>query len=155
MIISEVTFEFLSILMRYWFLFLILLILYNVIKNALAEYRFTRKNIESNVVHLYWLKMLECPDNKVIGNMVGLRHSNTVGCSKMCDIFLPFDGVSKNHCLLKYDGSGFVIQDLKSVYGTFVNGEEIKRHKKPIENGDVITVGTCSIQLVIEEGEAL
>lgn len=150
---TEATFEFLSIMMRYWFLFLIVLILFNLVKNALAEYRFTRRNVESNVVHLYWLKMLECPDNKVIGNMVGLRHSNTVGCSKICDIFLPFDGISKSHCLLKYDGTGFYIKDLKSVYGTFVNGEDIGRHKVNLTNGDVITVGTCSIQLVIEEGD--
>lgn len=152
---TEATFEFLSIIMRYWFLLLILLILYNVIKNALAEYRFTKRSVESNVVHLYWLKMLECPDKKVIGNMVGLRHSNTVGCSKMCDIFLPFDGISKNHCMLKYDGTGFYIKDLKSDYGTFLNGEDIKRHKSPVHNGDVISVGTCSVQLVIEEGEKL
>lgn len=152
---SQETFEFLSIMMRYWFLFLILLILFNVIKNALAEYRFTKRSVESNVVHLYWLKMLECPDNKVIGNMVGLRHSNIIGCSKMSDIFLPFDGISKNHCLLRFDGAGFYIKDLKSEYGTFVNGEDIKRHKKAVVNGDVITLGTCSVQLVIEEGEKL
>lgn len=152
---SGETFEFLSIIMRYWFLLLILLILYNVIKNALAEYRFTKRNVESNVVHLYWVKMLECPDSRVIGNMVGLRHSNIVGCSKICDILLPFNGVSKTHCLLKYDGEGFYVKDLKSEYGTFVNGEEIKRHKTRIEDGDVITIGTCSIQLIIEKEERL
>lgn len=147
------TYDFLSMIMSYWFLFLILLILYNVVKNAWAEYRFTRMSVESNVVQLYWLKMLECPDKKVVGNMVGLRHANTVGCSKLCDIFLPFDGVSKNHCLLKYDGTGFYVKDLKSEYGTFVNGEDVKRHKQVLENGDVITIGTCSIQLVIEKDE--
>lgn len=147
---SPETFEFLSITMRYWFLFLVLLILFNVIKNAWAEYRFTRKGVESNVVHLYWLKMLECPDDDVVGNMVGLRHANTVGCSKMCDIFLPFEGISKNHCLIKYKGDEFYIKDLKSHYGTFVNGEEVKR--RTLENGDVITLGSCSVQLVVEEG---
>lgn len=153
MTISEETFEFLSIMMRYWFLFLILLILYNLVKNAIAEYRFTKRNVESNVVHLYWLKMLECPDEKLVGNMVGLRHANIIGCSRSCDVILPFDGVSKNHCLIKYDGEGFFVKDLKSQYGTFINGEDIKRHKTHIENGDVITMGTCSIQLVIEKGE--
>lgn len=149
---SKETFEFLSIIMRYWFLFLILLILFNVVKNAWEEYLFTRKNVESNVVHKYWLKMLECPDKRVISNMVGLRYSNTVGCSKMCDIFLPFKGISKNHCIIRYKGDAFYVKDTKSQYGTFVNGEEIKR-KRVLENGDVITLGTCSVQLVIEEGD--
>ncbi|MBQ5849958.1 MAG: FHA domain-containing protein [Lachnospiraceae bacterium] len=151
--ISAETFEFLSIIMRYWFLFLILLILYHVIKNAIAEYRFTKRNVESNVVHLYWLRLLECPDEQLVGNMVGLRHSNIIGCSKTCDVVLPYDGVSKNHCLMKYDGEGFYIKDLKSQYGTFINGEEIKRHKIHVAGGDVITIGTCSIQLIIEKGD--
>lgn len=149
---NETTFEFVSILMRYWFLGLIVLILYYLVRNSLQEYMFTRKGVEHGVVHLYWLKMVECSDTSVIGNMVGLRHTNVLGCGKNSDIYLPFDGVSKNHCTIKYKGNDFYVSDMKSYYGTYVNGNEIKKNYK-LSNGDVITMGSCSVMLVIEKGD--
>ncbi len=148
---NATTYSLVSVFMKYWFLLLIALILYYLIRNAMQEYLFTRKSVAQGVVHMYWLKMVESEDRSIIGNMVGLRHTNIVGCTKACDIYLPFAGVSKQHCLIKYKGDKFVISDHKSHYGTFVNGVEIKRNQ-PLKNGDVITLGSCSIMFVVERG---
>lgn len=149
---SETTFEFVSIIMRYWFIFLVLAILYYVVRNALQEYRFTKASVDNGVMHMYWLKMVECPDKQLIGNMVGLRHNNVIGSKRNNDICLPYPGVSKEHCQLKFKGKTFKLTDLKSTYGTFVNGEEIKRNF-PLQNGDVLTIGAISVKYVVERGE--
>jgi hypothetical protein len=46
---------------------------------------------------------------------------------------------SRRHAEILYDGSDFVITDLQSSNGTFVNGEQIT--SQPLRNGDVIEIG--------------
>lgn len=148
---NQTTFELLSILMRYWFVFLILAILYLTVRNAWQEFQFTRRNVENDVMHMYWFKMVDCPDRSTVGNMVGLRMQNYIGSRKSNDIYLPFQGVSKEHALLKYRRKGFRLTDLGSTYGTYVNGEEIKKNYL-IKNKDIITIGAVSLMYLEEKG---
>jgi pSer/pThr/pTyr-binding forkhead associated (FHA) protein len=52
---------------------------------------------------------------------------------------LPLDGVSREHARIKWDGKGWLIEDLKSTNGTFVNGERVVREK--LLHLDVISLG--------------
>ena len=137
--------------MRFWFVFLIVVIFYLTCRNAWQEYQFTRRNVDNDVMHMYWLRMVDCPDKSIIGNLVGLRHENYIGSRKSNDIYLPFQGVSKEHCLIKYKRKNFVINDLNSRYGTYVNGEEVKKNQK-LFSRDVITIGAVSMMFLKEKG---
>ena len=54
--------------------------------------------------------------------------------------------LSRQHCRVSPGGEGFVIEDLGSTNGTFVNGEKISRSR--ITEGDRILVGTSIIKMV-------
>ncbi|MEM8605679.1 MAG: adenylate/guanylate cyclase domain-containing protein [Myxococcota bacterium] len=51
--------------------------------------------------------------------------------------------VSKEHCHIELQDDGYVLKDLGSLNGTFVNGERVKLHK--LEPGDEITIGSTRI----------
>lgn len=63
-----------------------------------------------------------------------------VGRSDQCQLVLAHAGVSRRHAAVKADGARFVIQDLGSANGTFVNARRISA-PTPIRAGDAIGVG--------------
>ncbi len=54
------------------------------------------------------------------------------------DIVLEYPQISRTHAELHYDHGTFVIIDMDSTGGTFVNGNKIK--KQTLNRGDVITL---------------
>jgi len=51
--------------------------------------------------------------------------------------------VSKEHCHIELVDGGYVLKDLGSLNGTFVNGERVREHR--LEPGDEITIGSTRI----------
>ncbi len=59
-------------------------------------------------------------------------------------------GVSRNHALLKRQGEAFLIEDIGSYNGTFVNGKFlIPRAPCPIKNGDEIQLGSLRMSIYL------
>jgi predicted component of type VI protein secretion system len=54
------------------------------------------------------------------------NHEFTVGSSVDCDLFVDHPTVSRQHFSIRRDGLAFMVRDLKSTNGTFVNGVRIK-----------------------------
>jgi len=67
------------------------------------------------------------------------RTQTTVGRSPDCDIFLDDVTVSRRHALVARGESGFTIEDLGSLNGTFLNRSRIERGA--LENGDEVQIG--------------
>jgi len=63
-----------------------------------------------------------------------------VGRQEKCDLCLVDTMVSRNHCIIMREGKGFVVKDLESRNGTWVNGRRIKNRRR-IRGGDVIQIG--------------
>ena len=57
--------------------------------------------------------------------------------------------VSKEHCRIELIDDDYVLKDLGSLNGTFVNGRRVKEHR--LEPGDEITIG--STRIVFEPGQ--
>ena len=55
-----------------------------------------------------------------------MSSSVTIGSRPDCDLVVNVPSVSGHHCRLTRDESGFVLEDLNSTNGTFVNGERIR-----------------------------
>jgi pSer/pThr/pTyr-binding forkhead associated (FHA) protein len=55
-----------------------------------------------------------------------MSKSVTIGSRPDCDLVLNVASVSGHHCRLTRDENGFVLEDLNSTNGTFVNGERIR-----------------------------
>lgn len=64
----------------------------------------------------------------------------SVGRNKKCDLFLPFETVSRLHAVIAYRNKGFVVYDTFSRSGVTVNGDVIDK-KALVRDGDVIGFG--------------
>ncbi len=64
-------------------------------------------------------------------------------------VMIDNPAVSSHHARVFRDGDSFVLEDLQSTNGTFVNDNRVTRHN--LSNGDVIAVGKH--KLVFERGE--
>ena len=63
------------------------------------------------------------------------------------DLMIPDLMISRRHCLVTYEGSNFIIKDLSSKNGTFVNGKKITN--TILRSGDIIKVGTAEITFTL------
>ena len=63
-----------------------------------------------------------------------------IGRGDECDIIVPEDtSVSRNHARMDRDGEDWVLVDLGSTNGTFVNGQRISEAR--LKSGDVVEIG--------------
>jgi hypothetical protein len=65
--------------------------------------------------------------------------STSLGRARANDIVLDDVAVSNEHCRFRLEDGRFVMHDLKSTNGTFVNDKRVARHA--LQDGDVIQVG--------------
>ena len=63
-----------------------------------------------------------------------------IGRDDACHISLPISKISRQHCRVYWHRGGYVVEDLFSKNGTYVNGEPCNRQKK-LEDGDEIQIG--------------
>jgi Nif-specific regulatory protein len=66
-------------------------------------------------------------------------------------VCLSHSSVSRRHCLIKQSGDEFVICDLDSYNGTFVNEVPVK--EQTLVHGDQIKIGSISLLFVVGESE--
>ncbi len=78
-------------------------------------------------------------DNTVMSIEPLISDSVLVGRSHVCDIKIDQKSISGKHFRLDRVKDGFVVVDLGSTNGTWVNGNKISGHN--LVNGDVISIG--------------
>ncbi|MBL8212836.1 MAG: sigma 54-interacting transcriptional regulator [Bryobacterales bacterium] len=70
---------------------------------------------------------------------LGLEQEIVIGRDAACGIRLVDSEVSWRHCVIKPDKQGYLLQDLRSGGGTYVNGFRVTRHQ--LEPSDHIQLG--------------
>jgi S1-C subfamily serine protease len=81
------------------------------------------------------------------GESFNIKDVTNIGRSETNDIILPSPAVSKEHAKIKYEDGQFVIYDLASTNGTYVNG--VKINKRALSDGDEITFGDVKTKFKI------
>ncbi len=80
----------------------------------------------------------------IYGGELGRRYEVygelTIGRDSTCSIVIDAANVSRRHAVVLQLDEQFLVQDLGSTNGTFVNGEEI-HGTRPLANGDLINLG--------------
>ena len=71
---------------------------------------------------------------------IDLRPVNSLGRHPNNSIQLLDKIVSKEHCIIELRGDHFVLRDLGSLNGTFINNERV-RGEAPLKHGDEIALG--------------
>jgi pSer/pThr/pTyr-binding forkhead associated (FHA) protein len=64
----------------------------------------------------------------------------TIGRSADCDVVLPKRQVSRYHARIERDDGGYLLHDLGSKNGTFVNGEQVQDEPYRLRDGDEIQI---------------
>src|SRR6187401_2334151 len=95
--------------------------------------------------------VLSTPDGQ---RTVELRAKNTLGRHPNNSIQLLDKIVSKEHCIIELRGDHFVLRDLGSLNGTFVNNERV-RGEAPLKHGDEIALGATRGRFDDGSGPAL
>ena len=72
------------------------------------------------------------------------RRDYTFGRNTDNDIVLPDQKASAHHAQLQWSGSKFLLQDLSSTNGTYVNGLQVTT-SQPLSDGDVLRMGTTRL----------
>lgn len=67
--------------------------------------------------------------------------SITVGRQEQCDFQVNDTFVSRKHARITWGGAGYLLEDLGTVNGTYLNGERISG-PRALKSGDVIQLGT-------------
>ena len=70
----------------------------------------------------------------------------TIGRDTDCDVQIDSLGVSRRHATIHWTGDRFVLTDMASFNGTFVNNERIWQHA--LKNGDAISMGECQLRFL-------
>jgi pSer/pThr/pTyr-binding forkhead associated (FHA) protein len=80
-------------------------------------------------------------------------HSLTIGRRKNNDVIIENLAVSSHHAKIDSVADGFVLVDLKSKNGSFVNEQLINSHW--LKNGDIISIGKHSLVFSYSEDEVI
>jgi hypothetical protein len=74
----------------------------------------------------------------------------TIGRSPHSDLFLDDVTVSRHHARVIRDANGFLVEDLNSLNGTYVNRKRIERHR--MSDGDELQIGKFKLAFLEPDG---
>lgn len=81
------------------------------------------------------------------GEIVGIEGDVlTIGRSPHSDLFLDDVTVSRHHARVLHDEAGFLVEDLNSLNGTYVNRKRIERHQ--LFDGDEVQIGKFKLAFI-------
>jgi hypothetical protein len=85
------------------------------------------------------------------GTRLRLEKAKTsIGAQDDNDLVLTDDHISRHHALLVYEKGAFVLNDLNSLYGTFVGGKRIEEESLPA--GRSMNLGkSVDLELIVQQ----
>jgi pSer/pThr/pTyr-binding forkhead associated (FHA) protein len=95
---------------------------------------------------------LKFKKNKIADYQLEKGKSITIGRRGNNDIIIENLAVSGHHAKIDSVGDGFVLTDLQSKNGCFVNEQLVTSHW--LSNGDIITIGKHTLVFNFQEGES-
>jgi diguanylate cyclase (GGDEF)-like protein len=72
----------------------------------------------------------------------------TIGRSPGCEVHIDQESVSRQHCRIRFDGNDFLVRDLGSTNGTYVNGIPVDDGSR-VRHGDQLRVGRTILKLIV------
>ena len=80
-------------------------------------------------------------------------HQVVFGRNDDCNVRLRTDQVSRHHCVIEYSKPDWIVRDLGSSNGTFVNGVRVMG-PATLANGNRLSVGPIQFQFAVEKERA-
>lgn len=74
------------------------------------------------------------------------RPITTIGRDPTCGVHIDSLGVSRHHAAIRWTGDRFIVRDMASRNGTYVNKARVV--ERALKNGDAIGVGDCQLRFL-------
>ncbi len=148
--IANTSLEILILLLRVAVVGLLYLFIWQVLRAVVNELRAIGQGSASPQASRYGhLIVLRSGQSGIaVGKTFALGPSNLIGRSmESCEIAINDTFLSQQHARLEMRDDTWVIEDLRSTNGTFVNGIEV-RNSTVLEEGDIIRFGRVELRLV-------
>lgn len=144
--LGNLSIEFIILALRIAVVFLLYLFLYQVVRTITRELR--TSNAEGTPVSQYgYLTVINPGDTGLQpGKKFPLNQVNTIGRAISNDIPLNDNFLSSEHALLEWDGTTWIIEDLGSTNGSWLNGREVDQ-PTALTYGDIIQIGHVELKL--------
>jgi pSer/pThr/pTyr-binding forkhead associated (FHA) protein len=78
--------------------------------------------------------------------LIPLQAVVAIGRDPENDVLLADRSISKRHALMRLVGGEYVIEDLGSLNGIFINGERVK--KAALRSGDTLKLGNTILRFI-------
>jgi hypothetical protein len=78
------------------------------------------------------------------GRSIPLTDGLLIGRGSTCHVHLEDASASRQHARFRYAQGAWYIQDMKSAYGTYVNGRRVMAQR--LKSGDRIQIGSCELE---------
>ena len=97
------------------------------------------------------MAFVRCTPPGLPPKVVSLINDVTViGRSAQADISIPSDNnCSRKHCQIRKWAGKFMVEDLQSHNGTFVNGEKVATRE--LSDGDLISIGDTTVLFKVDK----
>jgi len=114
---------------------------------AAAQQQFTINELMAQVPRLVSLPGQPVREHRMIGKRV------VIGSGGEADFVLLDPTISRRHAVITKRGSRYLLTDLKSLRGTFVNGKQVKPDLEyPIGGADDVQFGALHFTFLLPEG---
>jgi len=90
-------------------------------------------------------------NDQVLKTIEADKNIITIGRNLENDLHIDNLSVSKNHARIVRENEAFVIEDLKSTNGTYVNEKMVSQ--QALKHKDVITIGKHCLEVLLEKPE--
>jgi pSer/pThr/pTyr-binding forkhead associated (FHA) protein len=138
--------EFLILALRIAVVFLMYLFVYQVLRTITRELRSAGADTTPQSQYGYLTVINPGQSGLPVGKKFPLDQANTIGRAMTNDIPLNDNFLSGEHALLEWDGSSWIVEDLGSTNGSWLNGRELDQ-PLPVNYGDIIQVGHVEMKL--------
>ena len=130
-----------GVLLQYSILFFLYLFIYKLAKNIYRDLKSAKQKAVKNAEQLF-LKVItaECLDKISIGELVRVDTSLNIGRAENNDIVIASPIVSAEHAIVSFVKGNYIITDLDSTNGTFLNDKKISG-SAIVKPGDEISIG--------------
>jgi len=75
-----------------------------------------------------------------------------IGSSADCEVHIDSLAVEPRHARISMRGEGYMLEDLQTPSGTFVNGQKVSSH--PLRPGDIIRVGKHTLTFLADTDDS-
>jgi hypothetical protein len=142
-------FSFLSVILKIVLVIIIFVIIVQALKIMSKDVK--RGGLKSDK-NLGWKLKLEYSTDGgsfVVGDIIAIGNKISIGRNQANQMVLPSQSVSNCHAQIYFEDGRYMLEDLKSTNGTFING--VKVDKKSLQPGDEIRISQTVLRVSDDE----